>query len=82
MTLRCHLLGHKRSHSRAAYDEKNACWFSECRRCHTLLIKEWHGSWHPAPPQPRRLVPLPSAYLPSRSFTIVVEQPRLRQVAG
>lgn len=75
MSLRCHLLGHKRSRSKATFDEKHACWFSECRRCQTMLAKEWHGDWHVVPVPPRQLSPLPSASLASRSFTILVEYP-------
>lgn len=40
MTLRCILLGHLRSRSCASYDEKNARWISECKRCHVMMARE------------------------------------------
>ena len=81
MTLRCHVLGHKRSRSRAFYDDRNACWLSDCKRCNTPLVREWYGEWHAGQPQQRPL-PLAFASLRSRSFTILIEQPALRQAAG
>lgn len=82
MTLRCHVLGHKRSRSRAYYDDKNACWFSECKRCHKPLVREWHGEWHAMLPESHSLIPRSSASLRSRSFTIVIEHPAMRHAAG
>lgn len=40
MTLRCLLLGHRRSRSCASYDEKHARWISECKRCHVMMVRE------------------------------------------
>ena len=40
MTLRCILLGHRRSRSCASYDEKHARWISECKRCHVMMVRE------------------------------------------
>jgi hypothetical protein len=58
MTLRCLILGHRRSRSRATFDDKHQRWFSDCKRCHVLLVREPDGTWHPAPPQPERLEPI------------------------
>lgn len=51
MTLRCILLGHRRSRSCASYDEKHARWISECKRCHVMMLREG-DTWRefPAPP--------------------------------
>ena len=64
MTLRCNLLGHRRSASRATFDEKNERWLSECKRCHILLVRGPDGNWTPLPPQPDRLEPLPREEAP------------------
>ena len=82
MTLRCHLLGHKRSLSRAYYDDQNACWLSDCKHCSTPLVREWHGAWHAAPRPVRKIAPVNSASLRSRSFTIVIEHPVMRGAIG
>ena len=58
MTLRCLIFGHRRSRSRATFDEKHQRWFSDCRRCHILLVREPDGAWHPAPSPPERLEPI------------------------
>ncbi|GAA3897255.1 hypothetical protein GCM10022276_15320 [Sphingomonas limnosediminicola] len=58
MTLRCHLFGHVRSASRAAFDEKHQFWISDCKRCHILLVREQDGKWAPLPRQPDRLDPI------------------------
>lgn len=59
MTLRCNFLGHRRSASRATFDERNERWLSECKRCHILLVRDADGNWTPLPPQPSKLEPLP-----------------------
>jgi hypothetical protein len=58
MSLVCHLLGHRRSRSRATFDEKRQQWVSDCRRCATILIREDDGRWNPAPPAPEKLIPI------------------------
>ena len=58
MTLRCLLLGHRRSRSCASYDEKHALWISECKRCHVLLIRERGGHWRELPTPPDKLMPV------------------------
>ena len=58
MTLRCLVLGHRRSRSRASFDEKRDRWISECKRCHVLLVREGN-EWRELPPPPDKLVPLP-----------------------
>lgn len=51
MTLRCVLFGHRRSRSRATYDETRGRWISVCKRCHVMLEREDHRDWRPiAPP--------------------------------
>jgi hypothetical protein len=55
MAIRCHLFGHRRSASRAAFDDKHQRWFSDCKRCHVLLVREPDGKWRPAPLPPRKL---------------------------
>lgn len=49
MTLRCHLFGHRRSRSRATFDEKHGRWISECKRCFVPLVRAPNKTWHPAP---------------------------------
>lgn len=49
MTLRCHLFGHRRSASRASFDDLNRCWVSDCKRCHAVLVRERPGQWCEAP---------------------------------
>jgi len=58
MTLRCHFLGHRRSASRATFDDKHQHWISECKRCHVLLMREPDGKWTPLPRQPDKLEPI------------------------
>jgi hypothetical protein len=58
MTLRCLIFGHRRSRSRATFDDKHQYWLSECKRCHLLLVREAGGRWIPAPPQPEKLEPI------------------------
>lgn len=55
MTLRCLLFGHRRSRSRATYDEKRGRWISACKRCHVLLEREDHHDWRPLTPPPGKL---------------------------
>ena len=50
MTLRCLLFGHRRSRSRATFDEKRQVWVSECKRCITPLERDPDGKWVPASP--------------------------------
>lgn len=52
MSLRCHFFGHRRSRSRATFDEKHQHWISECKRCCTPLVRQADGTWEPAPPAP------------------------------
>lgn len=52
MTLRCLLFGHRRSRSRATFDEKRQVWVSECKRCITPLERGEDGAWQPADPLP------------------------------
>lgn len=70
MTLRCILFGHRRSRSRATFDEKHGRWISECRRCRVPLERESDGIWRIAPPVPAgKLVPIraeSAASAPSR----------------
>src|SRR4051812_1481767 len=54
MTLRCHFLGHRRSASRAGFDEKRGYWISNCKRCHILLRGDSDGKGKPLPPQLER----------------------------
>lgn len=56
--LLCRVRPHRRSGSKATYDEKHGRWFSECRRCHIMLMREPDGRWVPAPPPPAKLVPI------------------------
>jgi hypothetical protein len=58
MSLLCQLLGHRRSRSRATFDDKRQQWVSDCRRCATILLRESDGKWIPAPPAPDKLMPL------------------------
>lgn len=58
MSLVCQFLGHRRSRSRATFDEKRQQWVSDCRRCATILARERDGRWVPVPPAPDRLVPI------------------------
>ena len=58
MTLRCLMFGHRRSRSRATFDEKHKHWMTECKRCHILLVRGPDGKWRPLPPQPTKLVPI------------------------
>jgi hypothetical protein len=69
MTLRCLIFGHRRSRSRATFDEKHQHWLSDCRRCHILLVREPDGKWRPAPPPPEMLEPI------SRGAPADTEQP-------
>lgn len=52
MSLRCHFFGHRRSRSRATFDEKHQHWISECKRCCTPLVRQPDGTWEAAPPAP------------------------------
>lgn len=61
MTLRCLIFGHRRSRSRATFDDKHQHWISDCKRCHVLLVREAEGVWKPAPPQPEKLEPIERA---------------------
>ena len=58
MTLRCLIFGHRRSRSRATFDDKHQHWISDCKRCHVLLLRGADGTWRPAPPQPEKLEPI------------------------
>jgi hypothetical protein len=58
MTLRCHFFDHRRSASRATFDDKHQYWISDCKRCHILLMREADGKWRPLPRQPDRLEPI------------------------
>lgn len=57
MTLRCLLLGHRRSRSCASFDEKRGRWISECKRCHVLLVREGED-WREMPCPTVKLVPV------------------------
>ena len=56
MSLVCSLMGHRRSRSRATFDDKRQQWVSDCRRCATILVRESDGRWVPAPPTPDKLL--------------------------
>jgi len=71
MSLLCHLFSHKRSRSRATFDEINRCWVSECKRCYAVLVRERPGDWREAPPEPLPLVGPGTRTLRSCSFTIL-----------
>lgn len=58
MSLVCRLMGHRRSRSRATFDDKRQQWVSDCRRCATILVRERDGRWVPAPPAPDKLLPI------------------------
>lgn len=58
MSLVCRFIGHRRSRSRATFDEKRQQWVSDCRRCATILVRERGGGWIPAPPVPAKLLPI------------------------
>jgi hypothetical protein len=58
MSLVCQFLGHRRSRSRATFDEKRQQWISDCRRCATILAREPDGRWIPIPPVSGKLVPI------------------------
>src|SRR5579884_1603303 len=59
MTLRCFLLGHRRSRSCATLDERQARWISECKRCRIPMGRDPDGRWHVTPPvQAGKLVPV------------------------
>lgn len=58
MSLVCSLMGHRRSRSRATFDDKRQQWVSDCRRCATILVRERDGRWVPAPPAPDKLLPI------------------------
>lgn len=58
MSLVCHFLGHRRSRSRATFDEKRQQWVSDCRRCATILAREEDGRWVPVPRAPGKLMPI------------------------
>jgi hypothetical protein len=73
MTLRCLIFGHRRSRSRATFDEKHHHWLSDCRRCHILLVREADGRWRPAPPPPKTLEPI------SRGDDVEL-QPRVHEI--
>lgn len=75
MTVRCYILGHKRSRSRAWFDDKLRCWFSDCKRCRTLLRRQDDGAWQAEPPRRLRSAPCATVSLDSRSFTILLDEP-------
>jgi hypothetical protein len=58
MSLVCQFLGHRRSRSRATFDEKRQQWVSDCRRCATILARERDGRWIPVPRAPDKLTPI------------------------
>ena len=58
MTLRCVLSGHRRSRSRATFDEKRGQWISQCKRCHAMLVREADGTWQPLHVTAGKLVPV------------------------
>jgi hypothetical protein len=58
MTLRCLLLGHRRSRSRASFDDKHGRWISQCKRCNVLLVRENGGKWRRLPAPSGKLVPI------------------------
>lgn len=58
MSLVCQFLGHRRSRSRATFDEKRQQWVSDCRRCATILAREGDGRWVPVPRAPDKLTPV------------------------
>lgn len=58
MSLVCQFFGHRRSRSRATFDEKRQQWVSDCRRCATILARERDGRWVPVPPAPDKLMPI------------------------
>ena len=41
----CWILGHRRSRSRAYFDESLGLWRSFCRRCSTPLLRGKDGKW-------------------------------------
>jgi hypothetical protein len=41
----CWILGHRRSRSRAWFDDRLGLWRSYCRRCGTPLLREKEGKW-------------------------------------
>ena len=62
MTLRCLLFGHRRSRSRATFDEKLGRWTSECKRCCIPMMREADGTWHATSPPPvGKLLPIDCA---------------------
>jgi Prophage protein (DUF1660) len=70
MSLLCHLFGHKRSGSRAAFDDLHQCWVSDCKRCFTVLIREGPRNWNEAPVESAPLVHAEDRALHSVGFTI------------
>jgi hypothetical protein len=41
----CWIIGHRRSRSRAWFDESIGLWRSYCRRCGKPLLRESTGKW-------------------------------------
>lgn len=58
MSLVCRFLGHRRSRSRATFDDKRQQWVSDCRRCATILVRGGDGRWVPVPRAPDKLTPV------------------------
>ena len=75
MGLLCRLFGHKRSSSRASFDEADQYWVSDCKRCLTILVRDGPGEWREAPPEPPRPARPQPAILRSIRFTIIVGDP-------
>jgi hypothetical protein len=80
MSLLCRVFHHKRSRSRASFDDVHECWVSECKRCFTVLVREGPGDWREAPPEPPRLRTEEPRILNSTSFTIL--EPRALESSG
>ena len=70
MSLLCRLFDHKRSSSRASFDEVNQCWVSECKRCLAILVREGPGDWREAGPEPQSAAKAIAGVLHSARFTI------------
>jgi len=45
MSLLCRLFDHKRSASRATFDDVDRRWISECKRCYAILVRDGPGEW-------------------------------------
>src|SRR5437899_3159674 len=43
------MFDHKRSSSRATFDQVHQCWVSECKRCFKVLVRQEPGEWREAP---------------------------------